>query len=127
MKFTELPLSGEVLAGIEKAGFSSCTMVQERVLPVSLKGKDVMVQSKTGSGKTAVFLLSIFQKAVESGNKSTALIIAPTRELAVQIEEDAKLLSSGISGYKVGCFYGKKAYFCCVFYVYDIVLFFACF
>ena len=110
MKFTELPLSGEVLAGIEKAGFSSCTMVQERVLPVSLKGKDVMVQSKTGSGKTAVFLLSIFQKAVESGNKSTALIIAPTRELAVQIEEDAKLLSSGISGYKVGCFYGGVGY-----------------
>lgn len=110
MKFTELPLSGEVLAGIEQAGFSSCTMVQERVLPVSLKGKDVMVQSKTGSGKTAVFLLSIFQKAIETGNKNTALIIAPTRELAVQIEEDAKLLSSGIKGYKVGCFYGGVGY-----------------
>lgn len=110
MKFTELPLSGEVLSGIDKAGFSQCTMVQERVLPVSLTGKDVMVQSKTGSGKTAVFLLSIFQKAIESGLKSTSLIIAPTRELAVQIEEDAKLLSSGIKGYRVGCFYGGVGY-----------------
>ena len=61
MKFTELPLSSEVLAGIEKAGFSQCTMVQERVLPTSLKGKDVMVQSKTGSGKTAVYIELIEQ------------------------------------------------------------------
>lgn len=110
MKFTELHLASEVLAGIEKAGFTDCTMVQENVLPVSLTGKDVMVQSKTGSGKTAVFLLTIFQKYIEEGKKGTALIVAPTRELAVQIEEDAKLLSSGMEGYRVGCFYGGVGY-----------------
>lgn len=110
MRFSELPLSDEVLNGVGKAGFSQCTMVQERVLPTSLSSKDVMVQSKTGSGKTAVFVLTILQKAIETGLKSTALIIAPTRELAVQIEKDAKLLSSGIKGYKVGCFYGGVGY-----------------
>lgn len=110
MKFTELHLADEVLAGIVKAGFTDCTLVQENVLPVSLSGKDVMVQSKTGSGKTAVFLLTIFQKYIEEGKKGTALIVAPTRELAVQIEEDAKLLSSGMEGYRVGCFYGGVGY-----------------
>ncbi|MBQ0070666.1 MAG: DEAD/DEAH box helicase, partial [Spirochaetales bacterium] len=110
MKFTELPLSEEVLAGIEKAGFTDCTLVQENVLPISLPGRDVMVQSKTGSGKTAVFLLSIFQDYIEAGKKGTALVVAPTRELAVQIEEDAKLLSSGMEGYRVGCFYGGVGY-----------------
>lgn len=110
MKFNELDLSHELLDGIEKAGFEECTMVQEDVLPVSLLGKDVMVQSKTGSGKTAVFLLTIFQRHILSKGKSRALVVSPTRELAVQIEEDAKLLSSGMDGYRVGCFYGGVGY-----------------
>ena len=91
MEFTELPLSGEVLAGIDKAGYKDCTPVQETVLPISLSGRDVMVQSKTGSGKTAVYLLTILEKY--SRNKAgAALIVSPTRELAVQIEEDARRL-----------------------------------
>ena len=110
MEFISLNLSNEVLSGVDKAGFKTCTEVQERVLPTSLKGSDVMVQSKTGSGKTAVFLLTIFERFIESERKSKALIIAPTRELAVQIEEDAKLLSSAIEGYNVGCFYGGVGY-----------------
>ena len=110
MKFTELPLSPQVIAGVDKAGFSDCTMVQEKVLPVSLTGRDVMVQSKTGSGKTAVFLLTIFEKYIKNNRNGVALVVAPTRELAVQIEEDAKLLSSGIDGYRIGCFYGGVGY-----------------
>lgn len=110
MEFMSLNLSNEVLSGVDKAGFVKCTEVQERVLPTSLKGRDVMVQSKTGSGKTAVFLLTVLERFIESERKSKALIIAPTRELAVQIEEDAKLLSSGIDGYNVGCFYGGVGY-----------------
>ncbi len=110
MKFTDIIASKEILAGIEKAGFESCTQVQETVLPISLTGKDVMVQSKTGSGKTAVFLLTIFNRYLENGRKSKALVISPTRELAVQIDQDAKLLSSGMDGYKVGCFFGGVGY-----------------
>lgn len=115
MKFTELPLSKEVLQGTIKAGFESCTKVQEDVLPTSLTSKDVMVQSKTGSGKTAVFLLTIFEnyiRAKKEGKTSpVALVVAPTRELAVQIEKDAILLASGLGeDFKIGCFYGGVGY-----------------
>ena len=109
MKFTELPLSEEVLAGVEKAGYTDCTPVQATVLPVSLGGRDVMVQSKTGSGKTAVYLLTILEK-YSKNHGSAALIVSPTRELAVQIEEDARILSAGFPDYRIGCFYGGVGY-----------------
>ncbi|MBI9094530.1 MAG: DEAD/DEAH box helicase [Sphaerochaeta sp.] len=114
MKFTELPISEQLLKGISSAGFTECTEVQQRVLPVSLTQKDVMIQSKTGSGKTAVYVLTIlenFVQAVKEGkNKPKALIVAPTRELAVQIEEDTLKLSEHIPGLSVGCFYGGVGY-----------------
>lgn len=110
MKFSELNLREEVLSGIKGVGFEECTEVQEKVLPVSLEKKDVMVQSKTGSGKTAVFLITILERYMESEGKSTALIVTPTRELAVQIEEDAIALSRDIPSYKVGAFYGGVGY-----------------
>lgn len=114
MKFSELPLSEQVLKGIESAGFTDCTEVQEKVLPVSLSYRDVMVQSKTGSGKTAVYVLTILEKFVaalkEGKPKPKALIVAPTRELAVQIDEDTHKLSTAIPELSVGCFYGGVGY-----------------
>lgn len=110
MKFSELNLKEEVLNGIKSVGFEDCTLVQEKVLPVTLAGNDVMVQSKTGSGKTAVFLITILQRYMETEGRSRALVVTPTRELAVQIEEDAKALSSGIKDYKVGAFFGGVGY-----------------
>ena len=114
MKFIELPLHEQVLNGIEAAGFTDCTEVQEKVLPISLKNRDVMVQSKTGSGKTAVYVLTILQsfvKAAEEGRtKPKALIVAPTRELAVQIEEDTLKLASCVKDLSVGCFFGGVGY-----------------
>lgn len=114
MKFNELPLSQPVLDGVADAGFTDCTEVQEKILPISLQGKDVMVQSKTGSGKTAIYLLTILQafvKAKEAGKDTPkALIVAPTRELAVQIEEDAIKLASHVEGIIIGCFYGGVGY-----------------
>jgi ATP-dependent RNA helicase RhlB len=116
MKFTDLPLHPTVMQGIERAEFVECMPVQEKVLPIVLDGKDVMVQSKTGSGKTAVFLLAILQKFVSVQNQDVsvkspvAAIVAPTRELAVQIEDDARILSSGIKNFRIGCFYGGVGY-----------------
>ena len=109
MGFNELGLSKESLDGISRHGFENPTEVQSLVLPVSLSGKDVMVQSKTGSGKTLVFLLTIFERFLKD-RSSKALVVAPTRELAVQIEEDAKSFSSSIEGYQIGCFYGGVGY-----------------
>ena len=110
MNFNQLGLTDRVLEGIKDAGFETCTNVQEMVLPVSLGGRDVIVQSKPGSGKTAVYLLTIMEQYAKRQNAGlplpVSLVIAPTRELALQIEEDAKLLSKHLDGFRVGCFYG---------------------
>ena len=110
MKFTELNLHPDLLKGIEKAGYVDCTPVQEQVLKASLDGQDLYVQSQTGTGKTAAFLISIIQELLSNADKNKkALIMVPTRELAVQVEEEAKTLSSG-SKLKCASFYGGVGY-----------------
>ena len=110
MKFTELNLHPDLLKGIEKAGYVDCTPVQEQVLKTSLDGQDLYVQSQTGTGKTAAFLISIIQELLSNADKNKkALIMVPTRELAVQVEEEAKILSSG-SKLKCASFYGGVGY-----------------
>ena len=110
MKFSALGLSEAVMKGISEARFTDCTPVQELVLPYSLANKDVMVQSKTGSGKTAVYIITILEKYMRAYLSKTALpaalVVAPTRELALQIEEDAELISKYVPGFRTGCFYG---------------------
>ncbi len=112
MKFSELQLTEQSFIGIKDAGFENCMPVQERVFTHSLKGKDVMVQSQTGTGKTAAFLITIFEQYAKrpEGTDYKALIIVPTRELAVQIEQDANMLSKGLPDLVVGTFYGGVGY-----------------
>jgi len=92
MKFEILDLKPEILKGIQDAGFEHCTPIQEQSLPECLAGKDVIAQSQTGSGKTAVFLLTIFSRlsAAQPGDsgKPRALVMVPTRELATQVIDD---------------------------------------
>lgn len=111
MKFTELNIDADLLKGIDEAGYEECLPVQEQTFAHSLLGKDVAVQSQTGSGKTAVFLVTIFHllrnDPVVRGMK--ALVVAPTRELAVQIEKEAKLLGKYVD-LAIGCFYGGVGY-----------------
>jgi len=96
MKFTELDLPEEVLRGIEKTGFKELTPVQEESIPLALQGRDVAAQAQTGTGKTAAFLISLFSRLLanprQTDNDPRALVVAPTRELVVQICEDAKSL-----------------------------------
>ncbi len=110
-KFTEFNLYSDILKGIEKAGYVHCTPVQEQTFEYSLNERDVLVQSQTGTGKTAAFLISIFQifHQNEKMKERTALIIVPTRELAVQIEKEAMILNANI-GYGIGSFYGGVGY-----------------
>ena len=113
MLFSELNLHEQVLEGTEAAHFKSCMPVQEKVLPVSIEGTDVMVQSKTGSGKTAVYVITFLEKYLrnkEKGISSSCLIIAPTRELAQQISDDAMILCSKVEGFHIGVFYGGVGY-----------------
>ena len=111
MKFTELQLHESLLKGIESAGYVECTPVQEQVLQAALDGADLYVQSQTGTGKTAAFLISIIQQLLARGEVAgkKALVMVPTRELAVQVEEEAGTLISGTS-LKTGSFYGGVGY-----------------
>jgi ATP-dependent RNA helicase RhlB len=96
--FANYDLPAAVREGIADAGFTECTSVQAKVLPLALQGKDIAAQSQTGTGKTAAFLVTIYTRLLQrgpvNGPKPRALVIAPTRELAVQIESDAQLLGS---------------------------------
>ena len=95
-RFDQLNLPTEVMKGIDDAGFSFCSPIQAQVLPLTLKGNDIAGQAQTGTGKTAAFLVTLFarmhQLKVPKGKTPTALVIAPTRELASQIMEEAKIL-----------------------------------
>lgn len=111
MKFTEFNLHEKILKGIHDAGFSECMPVQGKTLSHTLKGRDVLVQSQTGTGKTAAFLITIFQLFLTDTDlkKKRALVIVPTRELAVQIEKEAKLLGRYLD-FSIGSFYGGVGY-----------------
>ncbi len=96
--FADLDLHDALQRAVADLGFSRLTLVQDRVLPLSLTGRDVVAQAQTGSGKTAAYLLTIFNRLLTVPRPSShdvprALIIAPTRELAVQIASDAESLS----------------------------------
>jgi len=92
--FDEFDLPEKVLDGLNDTGFTNCTPIQAQVLPISLTGRDVAGQAQTGTGKTAAFLVTIFTRLLASPRRSarlpSALIVAPTRELALQIYEEAK-------------------------------------
>ncbi len=93
-RFDEFDLPTEVLNGLSDTGFNFCTPIQSQVLPVSLTGRDVAGQAQTGTGKTAAFLVTIFAKLLALPQRKaewpSALIVAPTRELALQIYEEAQ-------------------------------------
>src|SRR2546426_8903426 len=100
MAFAPLPLPAPALQGIGGAVWATATLIQEAALPLALRGRDVAGQSQTGTGKTAAFLIAGFPRLLRSPAPSTPagvgaprmLVIAPTRELVVQIESDARLL-----------------------------------
>ena len=100
--FDQLPLAEPILSAINDLGFSQCTPIQSQTLPHTLTGCDLIGQAQTGTGKTAAFLLTILQRFASHpmpledrfASEPRALVVAPTRELALQIEKDAQQLSS---------------------------------
>lgn len=116
MEFTEFSLDPRLLKGIEEAGYVSCTPVQEEVIKASKKDDenakepDLYVQSQTGTGKTAAYLVAVINAMLAEKNVGKkCLVLVPTRELAVQVEEEAKVLV-GDSGLKAFSVYGGVGY-----------------
>lgn len=115
-KFQDLDIHADVQKGIEESGFEFCTPIQAMALPVALKGKDVSGQAQTGTGKTAAFLIATLHKLLNNERKESkkknpirALVVAPTRELAIQIHEDGKPLIKH-TNVKMGLAYGGTDY-----------------
>ena len=88
VKFSELGLKDELLKAIKRSGFEEATPIQEQTIPLALAGKDVIGQAQTGTGKTAAFALPILQNLDKHNKVIQALIIEPTRELAIQTQEE---------------------------------------
>ena len=115
LRFDALLIHEHIQAGIRDAGFEFCTPIQASTLPIALLGHDVAGQAQTGTGKTAAFLIATYQRLLSSqpaeGEKKQprAFMLAPTRELAVQIAKDAELLGKH-TGFKVGLAYGGTDY-----------------
>ena len=113
-KFSSLGLTEPLIKGLNEADFLNCTPIQEQTLPISLLGKDVAGQAQTGTGKTIAFLLATYhtlltKKAADNKTGVRALILAPTRELAIQIANDAKIIGKH-TDIKVGLAYGGTDY-----------------
>jgi ATP-dependent RNA helicase RhlB len=116
LRFEELKLPESVMKGLADAGFDRCTPIQAETLPVALEGGDIAGQAQTGTGKTAAFLVAMFTHLHRNPAKPTrelkdprALIMAPTRELAIQIHKDAELLGAH-TGLVLGLAYGGTDY-----------------
>lgn len=112
-RFSNLELSDSILRGLTEAGFTHCTPIQDRSLPLSLRDKDIAGQAQTGTGKTATFLLAAFQRLINDESETIknprAIILAPTRELAIQIHKDALLLGKYLE-LKFALIYGGTDY-----------------
>jgi ATP-dependent RNA helicase RhlB len=116
VELAQLDLPAPVHEGIRAAGFVTATPIQEAALPVALRGKDVAGQAQTGTGKTAAFLIATFTRLLRTPpgprretTAPRALFIAPTRELVVQIEADARLLGQ-FTGLRTHVVYGGVDY-----------------
>ncbi len=114
--FSSLALDDTLLQGLTTAGYERCTPIQAQSLPQLLAGQDIAGQAKTGTGKTIAFLVAVIQRLLSQpasehrrANQPRALILAPTRELAIQIHKDAVVLNQ-YSNLKLGLAYGGADY-----------------
>jgi ATP-dependent RNA helicase RhlB len=125
-RFDSFDLDPRILQGLRDAAFDYCTPIQAETLPIALTGQDVAGQAQTGTGKTAAFLLAILQRLLaapaqpprdhgdrhghaEPRSRPRALIVAPTRELAVQIHKDTLVLARH-TGFRIGLVFGGTGY-----------------
>ena len=115
-EFHNFPIPAPVLEGIEKLGFTTCTPIQKETLPLTLAGRDVAGQAQTGTGKTAAFLIALFSRLLKNPapppskrSSPRALVVAPTRELVVQIEAEARAIG-GTTGFVIHAVYGGIDY-----------------
>ena len=106
IQFNELALNDNILSALDSMGFVSPTPIQAAAIPLLLEGRDALGKAQTGTGKTAAFSLPLLNKINLNQHKPQAIIMAPTRELAIQVAAEIKNLGRDINGLKVLEIYG---------------------
>src|SRR5438045_3945131 len=104
---THHTLSDRTKKNLQELGYNKLTSIQEKVIPLILEGKDIIAQSRTGTGKTAGFIIPIGEK-LEINSNPQVLILVPTRELALQVSEEAKKLTQ-YNKLRILAVYGKDS------------------
>ena len=108
MKFEELQINERILKAIEDMGFEEASPIQAKSIPVIMEGRDVVGQAQTGTGKTAAYSIPLLQKIDPEIKKVQAIVLCPTRELAVQVAEEIRKLAKYMSDVKVLPVYGGQ-------------------
>ncbi len=111
IKFTDLALSEPLLRALSDVGYESPSPIQAATIPPLLEGRDVLGQAQTGTGKTAAFALPILARIDPSQQKPQALVLAPTRELAIQVAEAFQKYATHLPGFHVLPIYGGQSYY----------------
>jgi len=108
--FDQLDLNASVLKTLDRIGYESPSPIQSQTIPILLQGKDVVGQAQTGTGKTAAFALPILSKLKSRQKTPQAMVLTPTRELAIQVAEAFQTYASNMSGFSVLPIYGGQEY-----------------
>ena len=108
VRFDELNLNSKILRGIQEMGFEEATPIQGKAIPIVMEGRDVIGQAQTGTGKTAAFGIPLLMKADPHNKKTQAIVLCPTRELAIQVAEEIRNLAKYMHGIKVLPVYGGQ-------------------
>ncbi|MBL1142020.1 MAG: DEAD/DEAH box helicase [Proteobacteria bacterium] len=110
LTFDDLSLSANVMKAVKKVGYETPSPIQAEIIPHVLKGQDVIGQAQTGTGKTAAFALPLLSKIDLKVNTPQVLVLAPTRELAIQVSEAFQQYAGFMKGFHVLPIYGGQEY-----------------
>lgn len=108
VRFEELGLLPEIVKAVKKMGFEEASLIQAKAIPVMKTGKDIIGQAQTGTGKTAAFGIPLLEKIDTKNKKLQAVVLCPTRELAIQVAEEIRDLAKYMHGIKVLPIYGGQ-------------------
>ena len=108
LQFMDLNIKPQILKAITYMGFEEMTPIQARAIPVELSGADVIGQAQTGTGKTAAFAIPILEKINPKLKKPQAMVICPTRDLAIQVADEIRKLAKYMPSVKVLPIYGGQ-------------------
>ncbi len=107
--FSNLPLSAEQLSNLDSLGYHNMTPVQAAALPGALAGEDLIIQARTGSGKTAVFALALLARLDLSSSSTQVLVLCPTRELSIQVSSELRRIARHRQNVTLATLYGGQA------------------